>query len=172
MHITIRACFLCFFYNPYMSLFNSKNFSFTCLPSFFYWFETKLIACLLLLLGENTIRRHMYAVLTKYVPPFCTSPNCSTDSYTVLNRPRSRGATQRARGVRLLGRGSARLYRSYIGCIQSLDWNTGLDYWTGLLDSAVLHFTHAQYVWCNTWLCNCAITGACICLFLCALARS
>ena len=28
--ITIRACFLCFFYNPYMSLFNSKNFSFTC----------------------------------------------------------------------------------------------------------------------------------------------
>ena len=28
MHITIRACFLCFFYNPYMSLFNSKNFSF------------------------------------------------------------------------------------------------------------------------------------------------
>ena len=24
MHITIRACFLCFFYNPYMSLFNSK----------------------------------------------------------------------------------------------------------------------------------------------------
>ena len=54
----------------------------------------------------------MYAVLTKYVPPFCTSPNCSTDSYTVLNRPRSRGATQRARGVRhslILGRGSARL---------------------------------------------------------------
>ena len=31
MHITIRACFLCFFYNPYMSLFNSKNFSFTCI---------------------------------------------------------------------------------------------------------------------------------------------
>ena len=30
MHTTIRACFLCFFYNPYMSLFNSKNFSFTC----------------------------------------------------------------------------------------------------------------------------------------------
>ena len=29
MHTTIRACFLCFFYNPYMSLFNSKNFSFT-----------------------------------------------------------------------------------------------------------------------------------------------
>ena len=26
---THRACFLCFFYNPYM-LFNSKNFSFTC----------------------------------------------------------------------------------------------------------------------------------------------
>ena len=26
MHTTIRACFLCFFYNPYMSLFNSKNF--------------------------------------------------------------------------------------------------------------------------------------------------
>ena len=35
MHITIRACFLCFFYNPYMSLFNSKNFSFICLHSFF-----------------------------------------------------------------------------------------------------------------------------------------
>ena len=27
MHTSIRACFLCFFYNPYMSLF---NFSFTC----------------------------------------------------------------------------------------------------------------------------------------------
>ena len=26
MHTSIRACFLCFFYNPYMSLFNSKNF--------------------------------------------------------------------------------------------------------------------------------------------------
>jgi hypothetical protein len=35
MHITIRACPLCLFYNPYMSLFNSKNFSFTCLHSFF-----------------------------------------------------------------------------------------------------------------------------------------
>ena len=33
MHITIQACFLCFFYNPYMSLFNSKNFSFTCTMS-------------------------------------------------------------------------------------------------------------------------------------------
>ena len=32
--LSIRACFLCFFYNPYMSLFNSKNFSFTCLHSF------------------------------------------------------------------------------------------------------------------------------------------
>ena len=31
MHITIQACFLCFFYNPYMSLFSSKNFSFTCI---------------------------------------------------------------------------------------------------------------------------------------------
>ena len=28
MHITIRACFLCFFYNPYI---NSKNFSFIIL---------------------------------------------------------------------------------------------------------------------------------------------
>ena len=35
IYSTIRACFLCFFYNPYMSLFNSKNFSFTCLHSFF-----------------------------------------------------------------------------------------------------------------------------------------
>ena len=33
MHITIRACFLCFFYNPYMSLFNSKNFSFIIIGS-------------------------------------------------------------------------------------------------------------------------------------------
>ena len=28
MHITIRACFLCFFYSPYMSF---LNFSFTCI---------------------------------------------------------------------------------------------------------------------------------------------
>ena len=28
---THRACFLCFFYNPYMSPFHSKNFSFTCI---------------------------------------------------------------------------------------------------------------------------------------------
>ena len=27
-------------------------------------------------------------------------------------------------------------------CIQSLDWNTGLDYWTGLLDSVVLHILY------------------------------
>ena len=27
------------------------------------------------------------------------------------------------------------------GCIHSLDWTTGLDYWTGLLDWT----THAQY---------------------------
>ena len=43
-HITIQACFLCFFYNPYMSLF---NFSFTCLHSFFTCL--KQMACLLLL---------------------------------------------------------------------------------------------------------------------------
>ena len=57
MHITIRACFLCFFYNPYMSLFNSKNFHslvslfFTCL---------KQIACLLLLRQPRTNVRGEY----------------------------------------------------------------------------------------------------------------
>ena len=31
VHTSIRACFLFFFYNPYMSLFNSKNLSITCI---------------------------------------------------------------------------------------------------------------------------------------------
>ena len=39
MHTSIRACFLCFFYNPYMSFFNSKNFSFTCLHFFLTCFH-------------------------------------------------------------------------------------------------------------------------------------
>ena len=34
MHTCIPPCFLLFFYNPYISPFNSKNFSFTCLHSF------------------------------------------------------------------------------------------------------------------------------------------
>ena len=38
---------------------------------------------------------------------------------------------------------SPRLSNQMEGCIQSLDWNTGLDYWTGLLDSAVLHIIRA-----------------------------
>ena len=42
--------FPCFFYNPYISLFNSKNFSFTCLRSFFtcYQHVCKRITCLYL----------------------------------------------------------------------------------------------------------------------------
>ena len=47
MHITIRPCFLYFFYNPYTSL---LNFSFTCPHSFFTC--SKQIACLLLLLHQ------------------------------------------------------------------------------------------------------------------------
>ena len=37
----IRACFLCFFYNPYMSLFNSKNF-------FIYYNNVTSYTCVLL----------------------------------------------------------------------------------------------------------------------------
>ena len=90
----IRACFLCFFYNPYnnkiiMSLFNSKNFSFTCPHSFFTC--SKQIACLLLLLRQpriefTNVRGKIQSVglCTQYTnemcAPFCTSPNCSTDS--------------------------------------------------------------------------------------------
>ena len=142
MHITIRACFLCFFYNPYMSLF---NFSFTCPHSFFTC--SKQIACLLLLLPQPrsefpNVRGEIQSVglCTQYTnemcAPFCTSPDCSTDSSrqnvlacnlalgqetvaTRFNRPRSRGATQRRveaiADSLILGRGSARLYRSYTG---------------------------------------------------------
>ena len=83
MHITIQACFLCFFYNPYMSLFNSKNFSFTCLHYFFTCL--KQIACLLLLRQPRTnVRGGLYKLCIQYTngmcAPFCTSPNCSTDS--------------------------------------------------------------------------------------------
>ena len=89
MHINIRPCFLCFFYNPYMSLFNSKNFSFTCPHSFFTC--SKQIACLLLLLRQPrsefpNLRGKIQSVglCTQYTnemcAPFCTSPNCSTDS--------------------------------------------------------------------------------------------
>ena len=88
MHITIRPCFLCFFYNPYMSLFNSKNFSFTCPHSFFTC--SKQIACLLLLRQPRSefpnLRGKIQSVglctqyTNKMCAPFCTSPNCSTDS--------------------------------------------------------------------------------------------
>ena len=88
MHITIQACFLCFFYNPYMSLFNSKNFSFTCPHSCFTC--SKQIVCLLLLLPQPrsefpNVRGKIQSVglCTQYTnemcAPFCTSPNCSTD---------------------------------------------------------------------------------------------
>ena len=36
MHTSIRACFLYFFYNPYMSLFNSKNFFHLLVSTLFY----------------------------------------------------------------------------------------------------------------------------------------
>ena len=87
--ISLRPCFLCFFYNPYMSLFNSKNFLFTCPHSFFTC--SKQIACLLLLLRQPrsefpNLRGKIQSVglCTQYTnemcAPFCTSPNCSTDS--------------------------------------------------------------------------------------------
>ena len=54
----------------------------------------------------------MYTVLTKYVPLF--APVLNAVQIAAQYRPRSRGATQRARGVRhslILGRGFARLYK-------------------------------------------------------------
>ena len=66
-----------------MSLFNSKNFSFTCLHSFFTCL--KQIACLLLLRQPRTNVRGesvgLYKLCIQYINEhFCTSPNCSTDS--------------------------------------------------------------------------------------------
>ena len=138
MHIIIRACFLCFFYNPYMSHFNSKNFSFTCLHSFLLvqnklhvYYSSANQKLNFLTYGENTIRRPMYTVycLPLYVPvltavqilalrmfshailPHNTQYRflpleCShMQSHAILGqaavatrfRPRSCGATQRAR---------------------------------------------------------------------------
>ena len=107
LHITIRACFLCFFYNPYMSLFNS----FTCLHSFFTCLK---IACLLLLRQPRflTYGKSVGLCTNEMCAHFCNSPNCCTDSNpqnvltcnlgsgqeavaTRFNRPRSRGATKR-----------------------------------------------------------------------------
>ena len=93
LYITIRACFLCFFYNPYMSLF--KNFSFTCPHSFFTCLKQIGNACLLLLLCQPrsefpNVRGKIQSVglCTQYTnemcAPFCTSPNCSTDSSRLL----------------------------------------------------------------------------------------
>ena len=123
---TITQCYICIslsdlvsctfsIYNPYMSLFNSKNFSFTCPHSFFTCskqiaclllllhqprsefpnirgkIQSKQIACLLLLLRQPrsefpNVRGKIQSVglCTEYTnemcAPFCTSPNCSTDS--------------------------------------------------------------------------------------------
>ena len=71
-----------FLQSLYVPFFNSKNFSFTCLHSFF----TSNCMCItppptnFLTYGENTIRRPMYIHSNEMCAPFCTSPNCSTDS--------------------------------------------------------------------------------------------
>ena len=39
--------------------------------------------------------------------------------------------------VRMCLSGSTLSPTHYIGCLHSLDWTTGLDYWTGLLDSLI-----------------------------------
>ena len=70
----MRGSFLCFFYNPYMSLF-LKNFSFTCLHSFFTHVNISY--------GPGRIQS--VGLCTQYTnemcAPFCNSPNCacSTD---------------------------------------------------------------------------------------------
>ena len=67
---------------PIMSLFNS---SFTCLHSFFtcklhvYYSFSANKELTFLTYGENTIRRGIQYT-NEMCAPFCTSPNCSTDS--------------------------------------------------------------------------------------------
>ena len=82
MHITIRACFPCFFYNPYMSLFNSKNFSFTCLHSFFTCLYVYYSSANQELTYGETVG--LYKLCIQYTnamcAPFCTHPNYGTDS--------------------------------------------------------------------------------------------
>ena len=131
MHITIRTCFLCFFYNPYIPF---------LIPIIFHRFVSTLF--LHKLHGHYSFsayqelnfllrgRIQSVGLCTQYTneicAPFCTSPNCSIDSSpetregsymyvltynlalgqetvaTRFNRPRSRGATQRARYIALL----------------------------------------------------------------------
>ena len=122
MHITIRACFLRYFYNTYMYLFRIFH---SLVPTLFLLVRNKLHVYYSFSANQEvnflTYRGGIQSVglCTQYTnemcAPFCTSPNCSTDSSpqnvltcnlalgqeTVatrfINRPRSRGATQRAR---------------------------------------------------------------------------
>ena len=58
--------FPCFFYNPYISLFNSKNFSFTCLRSFFTCYQ-HVHVCI--------VYPYLYMYLQKVTASFL--PSCS-----------------------------------------------------------------------------------------------
>ena len=84
--ITLCACAIAVLHEQWMSRFNSKNFSFTCLPSFFTGLKHVYFS-----FSANQERTGRIQSVGLYVhgsneicAPFCTSPNCSADSYTVL----------------------------------------------------------------------------------------
>ena len=89
MHITIRACFLCFFYNPCMDV---KNFFIYLSPILFYLFETNCMFITpspptmhelnFLTYRDNTIQSVGLCIqyTNEICAPFCNSPNCNRDS--------------------------------------------------------------------------------------------
>ena len=116
MHTSIRACFLCFFYNPYMSLFNSKNFFIYLSPLFFY-----LFSCLLhdrFSPTWNWTNARSVGQCTQYINVLCSPCHTVLTAVATVSSPqfshvilpvgsgsctrfeaKSHGATQRARYI-------------------------------------------------------------------------
>ena len=67
MHTSIRACFLYFFYNPYMSLFNSKNFFIYLSPLFFYLRPANFMLIISYMYIHNIIHDSLQTIATLYL---------------------------------------------------------------------------------------------------------
>ena len=89
----IQPCFLCFFSNPYMSPLNSKNFSFTCLHSFFTCFQQILRITIYAILPWVRKRRAMSCEATQ-----CGRQRCFTNLRSL--RPRSSASWTWLHGAR------------------------------------------------------------------------
>ena len=77
-----QACFLCFFSNPYISPFNSRNFSFTSLHSF-YLFPTTFMFILSWVWKLYTVELHFLISCMSRKATQCVKQRCSTNLHNL-----------------------------------------------------------------------------------------